>query len=96
MHRTTIDMPEAIFHQARIKALREDVTVSQVVRDLLARWVAGEINLTAQDRDHEELVALAREARGMWTDRDPDAYLATSRARLSQRDEELADARLDA
>ncbi len=96
MHRTTINVSESVFQQARIKALREDVTVSEVVRDLLARWVAGEIDLSARDRTREKLVALARGAQGMWEDRDPDAYLATSRAKLQERDEELTSARLDA
>jgi hypothetical protein len=96
MHRTTINISESVFQRARIKALREEVTVSEVVRDLLARWVAGEIELSARDRARKKLVALAREARGMWADRDADAYLAASRAGLKERDEELAHARLDA
>lgn len=96
MHRTTINVSETVFQQARIKALREDVTVSEVVRDLLAGWVAGEIELGGSDRAREKLVALARDAQGMWADRDPDAYLAASRAGLKEHDEELAHARLDA
>ncbi|MEJ2735454.1 MAG: hypothetical protein P8189_18125 [Anaerolineae bacterium] len=96
MHRTTINVSESVFQQARIKALREDVTVSEVVRDLLARWVAGELDLSAQNRSRDRLVARARDARGMWADRDPDAYLAASRARLKERDQELTNARLDA
>lgn len=96
MHRTTINVSESVFQQARIKALREEVTVSEVVRDLLARWVAGEIDLSGWDRTRDELVTLARDARGMWADRDPDAYLAASRAGLKERDQELANARLDA
>lgn len=100
MHRTTFNISESVFRQARIKALQEDVTVSEVVRNLLARWVSGEIDLIAHDIAHdpsrEALVAIAREARGMWADRDPDAFLAVSRAGLHERDEELTDARLDA
>jgi hypothetical protein len=95
MHRTTINMPDAVFQRARVKALREDVTVSEVLRDLLARWVTGEIKLASEERSREELVALARAARGMWADRDPDAYLAASRTGLKERDEELEHARLD-
>ena len=95
MHRTTINIPDSIFHRAKIKALREGVTVSEAVRELLARWVAGEIRLSSEERSREELVALARAARGMWADRDPDAYLAASRAGLKDRDKELEDARLD-
>jgi hypothetical protein len=79
MHRITIDVPESIFQRARIKALRENVAVSEVIRDLLARWVAGEIELASKERSREKLVDLARVARGMWADRDPDSYLAASR-----------------
>jgi hypothetical protein len=96
MHRTTINVSESVFQQARIKALREGLTVSEAVRDLLGRWVAGEIDLSAREHTRERLVALARDARGMWEDRDPGAYLAASRAGLKARDEELANARLDA
>jgi hypothetical protein len=95
MHRTTINVPESIFRRARIKALREDVAVSEVIRDLLARWVAGEIELSARAHSREELVALARSAQGMWANRDPDDYLTASRTGLVGRDEELANARLD-
>jgi hypothetical protein len=58
--------------------------------------VAGEIHLDAGQEARHRRVALARAARGMWADRDPDAFLAASRAGLTQRDEELAPARLDA
>lgn len=96
MHRTTINFSERVFQQAKIKALREEVTVSEVIRELLARWVADEIDLDPGKQSRDRRVALAREAHGMWAARDPDAFLAASRARLSERDEELAHARLDA
>jgi len=96
MHRTTINFSEPVFRQAKIKALREEVTVSEVIRELLARWVADEIELEPGNGGRERQVALARAARGMWADRDPDAYLAASRAGLRRRDEELAHAHLDA
>lgn len=96
MHRTTINISEEVFREARIKALREGVTVSEVVRDLLARWVAGEIELGDREHSRDKLLALALGARGMWADRDVDAYVATSRAGLRDRDQELSDARLDA
>ena len=94
MHRTTINLSESVLQQAKMKALREEVTVSEVIRDLLARWVAGEIELDQDARARQ--VTLARAAQGMWADRDPDAYLAASRAGLQERDKELAHARLDA
>jgi hypothetical protein len=96
MHRTTINVSESMLQQAKIKALREDLTVSEVIRDLLARWVAGEIQVSSGDRTHDSRVALARTAHGMWADRDPDAYLTASRTRLKERDRELARAHLDA
>ena len=37
MHRTTINIPDAMMPTARIKALREGTTLSEVLRDLLAR-----------------------------------------------------------
>jgi predicted DCC family thiol-disulfide oxidoreductase YuxK len=75
MHRITINVPESIFQRARIKALRENVAVSEVIRDLLVRWVAGEIEPASKERSREKLVDLARAARGMWADRDLDSYL---------------------
>ena len=95
MHRTTINFSEGIFQEAKLKALHEGVTVSEVIRELLARWVADEIDLDAGEGARDRQVALARAARGMWADRDPDAFLAASRARLPERDEELVHARLD-
>ena len=96
MHRTTINVSEPVFQQARIKALREGLSVSEVIREMLARWLEGEIDLTPGGRSRQQTVALARSARGMWANRDPDDYLAASRAGLKKRDEELAHARLDA
>ena len=65
MHRTTIYLSEPVLEQARIKARREDLTVSEVVRELLARWVAGDIELGLGARTRDRRVALARAARGM-------------------------------
>ena len=92
----TIEVPESIFQRARIKAQKENVAVDQVVHDLLSGWIIGEIRLPTGRRSREDLIALARAARGMWADRHPDHYLSTSRADLSKRDEELKHARLDA
>ena len=94
MHRTTVNIPDDIFQQARIKALRERIAVGEVIREFLDRWVGGELDLVARPPSREERVALARRARGMWADRDPDAYLAASRSGLQDRDEELEHARL--
>ena len=86
MENATITIPEPVFERAKIKAQQEDRAVDQLVTDLLDRWVAGEIHLPAPGRSREELVALARTARGMWEDRDPDRYLAAGRADLAERD----------
>ena len=96
MHRTTIRMTERVFRDAKLRALRENVTVSEVLRNLLGRWVAGEIQLSPDTEPHERRVALARAAPGMWSDRDSDAYLNASRQGLQERDDELARAHLDA
>jgi plasmid stability protein len=96
MHRTVINVPQETFQRARIKAVREGTNVSEVIRHLLARWVSGEVRLDTEESSREKLVALARAGRGMWADRDPDAYLTESRAGLETRDEELERARLDA
>ena len=96
MHRTTINISEPVLQQVKLKALREKRTVSEVIRELLARWVAGEIDLDRGTQTRDRQVALARAAHGMWADRDPDAFLAASRVGLLEHDEELAHARLDA
>jgi hypothetical protein len=96
MHRMTINVSERVIQEAKIKALREGVTVSEVIRELLARWVADEIELEPRKLSRERQVSLAWAAQGMWADRDPDTFLAASRARLSERDEGLAHARLHA
>jgi hypothetical protein len=67
------------------ETLGEEVSVSEVIRELLARWVAGEIELDPGDSPRDRQVFLARAARGMWSDRDPDAYLAASRAARTRR-----------
>jgi hypothetical protein len=47
-----------------------------------------------ESEDRARLAERVRRSRGIWKDRDPDAYLAASRAGLSVRDEDLGDARL--
>ena len=90
MERASFTIPEPVFQRAKTKAQQEDRTVDPLVSDLLDRWVAGEIHLPAPERSRVELVALARAARGMWADRDPDRYLAAGRAGLAERDVELS------
>ena len=96
METATIAIPEPILQRAKIKAQKENTEIEQVVHDLLTRWIDGEIGLDVEKHSRDELVALARAARGMWSDRDPDEYLAESRVGLQKRDEELEHARLAA
>ena len=94
MHRTTVTFPEPTLREAKLKALHENVTLSEVLRSLLARWVLGEISLIPEGSDRARLVALARAARGMWAGRDADDYWALSRTGMAERDEEMQRARL--
>lgn len=94
MHRTTLNLPESLHRKAKIKAATESVPLSEVIRLLLARWVAGEARLQTGELSHREMVAKARETFGIWKDRDPDAYLKESRKGLGARDRETEDARL--
>lgn len=94
MHRTTLNVPESLFRRARVKAAAEGVPLSEVVRGLLARWVTGEVGLEGEERSRRETVERARATFGLWQDRDPDAFLAESRAGLKARDREVEDARL--
>jgi hypothetical protein len=95
MHRTTINIPTDLYQRARIKALREDLSISEVIRDLLNSWTAGEITITPPI-SREKMISLARAGEGMWSDRDPDLFLADSRAGFDVRDREISNARLDA
>jgi hypothetical protein len=94
MHRTTLNIPNDLFRRAKLKATSEDLPLSEVVRSLLDRWVEGAIPLDAEGRSRRELVRRARESFGVWRDRDPDEWLRSSRQGLSERDVEVADARV--
>lgn len=95
MHRTTLNIPNDLFRRAKMKATSEDLPLSEVVRNLLDRWVEGAIPLDAEESSRRELVKRARESFGMWKDRDPDEWLRSSRHGLSERDAEVASARVD-
>ncbi len=89
MSMTTIDLPPELIERVQGKASRENLDITEVVRRLLARWVSGDVQFESEDR--ASLAERARKSRGIWKDRDPDAYLAASRAGLSTRDEDLVD-----
>lgn len=73
-----VDLPSELVEHSRIKATRENLDIAEVVRRLLARWVSGVVQIESEDR--VSLAERARRSRGIWKDRDPDAYLAASRS----------------
>lgn len=94
MHRTTLNIPEGLFRRAKIKAAAERIPLSEVLRNLLDRWVTGDVALESGDRSRREAVERARRTFGLWRGRDPDALIEASRAGLEDRDREVEDARL--
>jgi hypothetical protein len=94
MHRTTLNLPDPLFRKAKIKATSEHSTLSEVIRGLLDRWIAGEVDLGGGDRSRQETVKRARKTFGMWRDREPDELLRRSREDLAKRDQEIEDARV--
>ena len=77
MPSTVIDVSPELLEKANRKASAQQLAVSEVVGYLLLRWVAGEVSITTQDET--DRIREARSSQGMWQDRDPDAYLASSR-----------------
>jgi hypothetical protein len=55
-HKTTIRMPLDLHKAARIKAIETNTTVSDVVRECLRLWVAGELELPVhpEEDSHED------------------------------------------
>lgn len=94
--KTTLRLPQSLLREARVKAVREDLSLSEVIRRLLRLWLSGQVEAeSAARRQRQVMIQLAREAFGMWSDRDPNEYLTRSRARLALRDQEVEDARMD-
>ena len=92
--KTTVRFPTDMLKEARIKAIDEGLSLSEVLRRLLRLWLRDKITLETKE-DSSRQIQLARESFGMWRDRDPDEYLAHSRAGLALRDQEVEDARMD-
>jgi hypothetical protein len=88
----TVDLPPELIERAQGRATRENLDLAEVVRRLLTRWVSGDEKIEPENR--VKLAEQARRSHGIWKDRDPDAYLVASRTGLSERDEDLGDARL--
>jgi hypothetical protein len=95
MHRTTINLPDELFQQAKNKAAAEGITVSEVLRRLLTHWITGQGRMEEKEETRQAAIEQALSTYGMWSDRDPDQFLRESRAHLTSRDQELKDARLD-
>ena len=95
MHRTTVTFPRSLIRRARLKAASEGVSVSEVLRKLLGRWLREDLALEGPP-PRALAVDRARATFGLWSDRDPDEYLAASRAGLADRDQELGHERVDA
>ena len=91
--KTTVRFPADLLKEARIKAINEGLSLSEVLRRLLRLWLRGKVTLETTE-DTSRQIQLARESFGMWSDRDPDEYLARSRAGLALRDQEVEDARM--
>ena len=55
--RTTLEIPDAVFKKAKLKAVHEGVPLKVVVTRALEREVSGEIAGTANDTEIEEALA---------------------------------------
>jgi hypothetical protein len=91
--KTTVRFPADLLKEARIKAINENLSLSEVLRRLLHLWLRGKITPEPKEESSHR-IQLARESFGMWSDRDPDEYLAHSRAGLALRDKEVEDAKM--
>ncbi len=52
--RTTLSIPPQLRYHAKVKAVMLDVSLSSVVRELLERWVAGEIRIGAEEAAEQD------------------------------------------
>ena len=53
-NRVTITMPRELVLTARAEAIRRGTSLSAVVRQLIKMWLAGEIELPAQEEERPE------------------------------------------
>ena len=53
-HKTTIRIPQDLNKAARIKAIEMDTNLSDVIREFLRLWVAGEIKLPNKEEKPEQ------------------------------------------
>ena len=52
--KATLTIPVNLRREARAKAILEGKSLSQVVRELLSLWVAGEVELPTQEDEQEQ------------------------------------------
>ena len=53
-HKTTLRISFELFKSARIKAIQENTTLSEVIRRFVRAWVEGIIELPEQEKPEEE------------------------------------------
>ncbi len=63
----------------------EGVSLSEVVRGLVARWVTDEVAVSESDTTRQQTLDKAIASYGMWSDRDPDEFLRQSRINAEER-----------
>jgi hypothetical protein len=51
--RTTLYIPASLRRAARVKAIRLDTSLSAVIRELLERWLAGELKIRQEEEQEE-------------------------------------------
>ncbi len=81
MHRTSITFPEKLFRRAKLRAVSEGRTLSDIVRSLLEHWLEGDVSADRGELEEARKRA-ALESFGMWSDRSPDTFLEVSRSSL--------------
>lgn len=80
MPRITLIIADELFREAATRATSANLSLEEVVRELLERWVDGDEVLTRDGIARSAMVADTRRSFGIWRDRDPDAILRESRA----------------
>jgi len=95
MNRTTLTLTDDLLRRVKGKAASEGVSVSAVVRSLLARWLEGKVDLKERREAEPTVASKALASFGIWRDRDPDEVLREVRSGWSERDQKLRDAGLD-
>ena len=51
--RTTVRMPESLHKAVRVKAAELDRPIAEIVRELLQKWITGEIQLPGNHQEDD-------------------------------------------